>query len=244
VRGDVSVLAVGEAHAQKGTEGVPSATARFTEVLLPLIANDTGDVVVELWAPDPSCQKEVKEVARAQKPVVEAQSAENKNEYVSLGTKAKSLGVTPWLLRPTCDDFSALADAGADAIPAMLGLVRKLTEEKVKRLTTKNAGARKMTVAYGGAMHNDVEPTAEMAAYSFGPDLVRATGGAYVELDLIVPEYVKKTPVWEKLPWFGAWERDGAASAEARLYTIAHGEGQPVSYVLIFPATPANLADR
>ncbi len=241
LRGEPKILAVGEAHAQKGTEAIASSTKRFTEQLLPLIAERSGDIVVELWAPDPKCRKEVKAVASAQKPVTETQAATNTNEYETLGIEAKARGLTPWLLRPTCDDFSMLADAGADAVPAMLGLVKRLTQQKVMQLVEKNAKANKLSIAYGGAMHNDVSPAEATAAYSFGPELARAVGGAYVELDLIVPEFVKKTPVWEKLPWFSAWEADAdadeARKSQTTLYAIANGPSLPPSYVLVFPAT-------
>ena len=235
VREDVQVLAVGEAHAQKGTEAIASSTKRFTEQLLPTIASRSGDIVVELWAPDPKCQKEVKAVASAQKPVTETQAATNTNEYQTLGVEAKKLGLTPWLLRPTCDDFSMLADAGADAVPAMLGLVKRLTQEKVTQLMGKNVPAKKLTIAYGGALHNDVAPPASTAAWSFGPELAKATGGKYVELDLIVPEFVKKTESWEKLPWFSSFMADQGNRTKPVVYSMAT---TPPSYVLVFAQAP------
>jgi hypothetical protein len=238
------MLAVGEAHAQKGTEAIASSTKRFTDTLLPIVAPKATDIVVELWAPDPKCMKEVKQVASAQKPVVEAQASTNQNEYVTLGTKAKEAGMTPWLLRPTCDDFAMLADAGADAVGAMLGLVKRLTQQKMAQLYERNqkestargwGASPKTVIAYGGALHNDLSPPEETKEYSFGPELDRLTKGRYVELDLIVPEFVKKTPTWEKLPWFAAFEAErssGRARDKATVYVL--GER---SYVLVFPAS-------
>lgn len=235
---DPLVLAVGEAHAQKGTEAIASSTKRFTEGFLPLLAPRASDIVVELWAPDSKCKKEVAVVASAQKPIVSAQAETNQNEYVTLGTKAKAVGMTPWLLKPTCDDFSMLADAGDDSVDKMLGLVKKLTEERIVTMLNHNrqidAGS-KAVVAYGGALHNDLHPAPETADFSFGPDLDRITNGRYVELDLIVPEFIKKSPTWEKLPWFAAFEADrGANKAQdkATLYVLADR-----SYTLIFPAS-------
>lgn len=231
---DLQVLAVGESHAQKGSEGTASATKRFTEQLLPAIASRSGDLVVELWHPDPKCMKEVRAVASAQKPVTQTQATTNVNEYDALAIKSKELGVTPWPLRPTCDDFSAITDAGADAVPVMLGLVKRLTQQKVQQLMAKNVPAKKMTIAYGGLAHNDVAPAASSAQWSFGPDLAKATGGKYVEIDLIVPEFVKDSDLWKKLPWYDAFSADAEPRDRATLYTIAT---TPPSYALVFPAS-------
>lgn len=230
------VLAIGEAHAQRGTENIASSTKRFTESFLPMLAPRSSDVVVELWAPNPTCMKAVKQIESAQKPVTEVQAETNQNEYLTLGTRAKSLGMTPWLLRPTCDDFSMLADAGADGIGAMLGLVKRLTQAKVSQLYERNRARSgdqaKMIVAYGGALHNDRFPSEATREYSFGPELDQLTDGRYVELDLIVPEYVKKTPVWEKLPWYAAFEADRSSGPvdKATVYVVRER-----SFVLLFP---------
>lgn len=199
------VLGIGESHAP-ADKGVPSSTERFTTTLLPLVAPKASDVVVELWAPDPKCMKAVKAVASAQRPVLEAQAETNQNEYVVLGNRAKEAGMTPWLLRPTCADFDQITDAGADAIGTMLGLVKRLTQEKVSQLHQRSP--EKIVIAYGGALHNDLDPPAATKDYSFGPELDRLVAGRYVELDLIVPEFVKATPSWQKLPWYASFEAD------------------------------------
>lgn len=239
---DPLVLGVGEAHAQRGTEHIASSTKRFTEAFLPILAPRTSDVVVELWAPDPSCAREVEAVETAQAPVKEAQAETNPNEYLTLGTRSRELGVVPWLLQPTCDDFAMLADAGDDAIDAMLALVKRLTEQKVTQLYRRNAAGSspKLVVAYGGAMHNDLSPPDATRPYSFGPELDRLTSGRYVELDLIVPEFVKRTPVWEKLPWYASFEAERASGRpldRPLLYTL--GER---SFVLVFAASAPGSA--
>lgn len=218
---DPQILAIGEAHAQKGTE-VASTTKRFTDALLPIVAPHASDLVVELWAPDPKCQKEVKAVASAQKPVTTAQASTNQNEYVTLGTKSKELGMTPWLLRPTCDDFTALANAGEDAVGKMLALVKRLTQQKLGQLWERQKGAEagkpKMVLAYGGAMHNDLFPAPETKEWTFGPELSTITSHRYVELDLIVPEAVKDTPTWQKLPWYAPHKADPGPKDRTTLY--------------------------
>ena len=229
---DPAILAVGEAHAQKGTENIPSATRRFTDSLLPVLENRASDILVEAWAGDPKCQRAVKAVASAQKPVQQAQAQSNPNEYLALGNRAKALGMVPDLLRPTCDDYANLADAGADTITESLGLIKRLTETDATRLFHRNQGLKngKLVVTYGGAMHNDLAPSEALRKYSFGPELQAATGGRYVELDLIVPEYVKKTDAWEKLPWFASWQADAGPKDKTTVYLL--GER---SFVLLFP---------
>lgn len=226
------VLAVGEAHAQKGAEGVASSTKRFTDDLLPVVAPRATDLLLELWVGDARCKREVAAVASAQKPVVEKQAKSNPNEFLELGNKAKALGVQPHVLRPTCDDYAELADAGADAVPKMLGLIRRLSTVDARALLDRNASKapEKMIVLYGGALHNDVDPPESSREWSFGPDLVRETKGRYVEIDLIVPEFIKKTPVWQKLPWFAAWERAPAEAGVATLYRTGDR-----SFTLVFP---------
>lgn len=234
---DPAVLAIGEAHAQKGTEKLESATKRFTDSMVALLEGRASDLLVEAWAGDPRCQKQVAQVATAQKPVQQAQAQSNPNEYVALGTRAKELGVQPHLLRPKCDDYAGLADAGADVVSQSLGLIKRLTQADATALYRRNDAAKngKAVVTYGGAMHNDLVPDESLRQYSFGPELSATTAGRYVELDLIVPEYVKKTDIWEKLPWFAAYQADTAAGAprdKPTLYRVADR-----SFVLIFAAS-------
>ena len=231
-----AILAIGEAHAQKGTERLASATKRFTDSMVALLENRASDLLVEAWAGDPKCQKEVKQVASAQKPVQQAQAQQNPNEYVALGTRAKALGVQPHLLRPSCDDFASLADAGPDVVTASLGLIKRLTASDATALFRRNENAKsgKVVVTYGGAMHNDLAPAENLEQFSFGPELAATTAGRYVELDLIVPEYVKATEIWQKLPWYAAFQADAGPKDRPRLYRMAER-----SFVLVFASSPA-----
>jgi hypothetical protein len=116
----------------------------------------------------------------------------------------------------------------------MLGLVKRLTQQKVQQLMAKNVPAKKLTIAYGGLAHNDVAPAGASAAWSFGPDLAKASGGKYVEIDLIVPEYVKDSDIWKKLAWYDAFSADTGPRDKATLYTIAT---TPPSYALVFASS-------
>jgi hypothetical protein len=87
-------------------------------------------------------------------------------------------------------------------------------------------------LTYGGLVHNDRAPREGREEWSFGPRLAERTGGSYVELDLIVPEFVRPEPPWTNLPWYPHYDaaRDGA---ETRLF-----ETRPGSFVLVFPRAP------
>jgi hypothetical protein len=87
----------------------------------------------------------------------------------------------------------------------------------------------KVVLAYGGALHNDIAG----GEWSFGPELDRLTSGRYVELDLIVPEFVKKTAAWEKLPWYAHFMSQRGVRERPVLYKTADR-----SFTLVFAEMP------
>ncbi|MCA9624197.1 MAG: hypothetical protein KC731_34470 [Myxococcales bacterium] len=226
------VLAVGEAHAQRGAE-VASSTHRFTEQLLPLLADRASDLVIELMIADGKCGEAEKKTSDAQKPVVEKQAENNQNEFVALGNASKARGVQPHVLRPSCDDYQAVAAAGPDGVPRMLEMIARLTDDLVGRILARNAkeNRERMVLAYGGAMHNDVAPREGREPWSFGPSLRERTGGHYVELDIFVPEFIKESDTWRAFPWYPHYDR---ATMGDRTVLFRTGEG---AYTLIFPLT-------
>jgi hypothetical protein len=224
------VLAVGESHAQKGSEGVPSATRRFTEQFLPVLSGRASDLIAEIWVADPRCKKEqVARVQKEQQAVTQSQAGDNQNEFLTLGNEAKRLGIQPHVLRPSCEEYDAIVRAGPDAVGQMLEMITRLTAAKAKALLAREDAAGKMVVAYGGALHNDLVPRPGREGWSFGPDLSSHTGGKYVELDIIVREFIKDTESWRSLPWYPHFDREKHPD-RAVLFNPAPG-----SYVLIFP---------
>ena len=227
------VLAVGESHAQKGSEAIRSATHRFREQLLPLLKDRASDLVIELMVADGKCGQDEKKVAEVQKPATDRQAGSNQNEFVLLGTKSKSLGIRPHVLHPSCDDYKAVVKAGPNGIEQMLTMITDLTADLTQRLLKRNAeaGQDKLVVAYGGAMHNDVAPRPGREPFSFGPKLSALTKNRYLELDLIVPEFIKDNASWRALPWHPHFDRT-AHPDKVTLFNPAPG-----AYVLIFAAS-------
>ncbi len=224
LKDDPAVLAIGEAHAQRGATA-SSSTKRFTDELLPMLAGRASDLLVELMFPPRGCNKEVATAHSVQAPVVTQQAETNKSEYAVMGEAARKLGIIPDLLRPSCDDLAAVNDAGEDAIPRSLEMIARLTTQQAKKMLT-NRGA-KMIVTYGGALHNDASPPPERAAWSYGPALSKEVAGKYVELDVYVPDFITDDATWKKQPWFAEWEAH-KSSGKALLITLA-----PKNYVLV-----------
>ena len=227
------VLAMGEAHALKGTEHVESSTARFTNQLLPLVAATASDIIIELMEPDRRCLKTTERVRKEQQQVTQSQATTNQNEFVTLGTRAKALGITPHILYPTCAQYDHIVTAGDDSIFVMLETIASLTEQKARALLERNheAGVERTVLLYGGAVHNDLAPRPGRESWSYGPGLNEVTGGRYVEVDLIVREFIKDTEVWQSQAWYPHFDKT-SYQQQAVLF-----QPSPRSFVLIFPTS-------
>lgn len=226
------VLALGETHAQKGSEGITSTTKRFTEAFLPRLKDKASSLVLELWVADGSCgKKKEATVKKQQAEVTKSQNQDNQNEFVTLGQRSRELGVVPFVLRPTCDEYDAIQKAGDDAVFEMLKMITRHMREKAEKLLveTEKASPGKMVVTYGGAMHNDLAPREGREEWSYAAALVKASKERYVELDLIVPEFVGATESWKAMPWFAVFEKIDEPE-KAVLVEVA-----PNSYALFFP---------
>jgi hypothetical protein len=224
------VLAIGEAHAQDSTPGIPSSTRRFAEQLLPKLAGRSKHIVIELLLANCK-QQTVAQVKQQQAPVTEHQAKTNQSEFVTLGKVAERLGIEPQGLMPDCPEYEAVVNAGEDGVARLLSLVAAQTAKEVEALLAPPDAPSDLILTYGGALHNDLNPRPGQEAWSFGPRLAAATQNRYLELDLIVPEFVKDTEAWRNLPWYAAFDREHLSN-EALLFRPA-----PNSFVLIFPKT-------
>jgi hypothetical protein len=231
------VIGMGESHAPKGAEGIVSSTKRFAEKFLPMLADAkrdivASDIVLEIWVAEGQCgKKKEAAVAEKQKPVTQGQAKTNQNEYVALGDAAHAKGVKPHILRAPCADYDKILNAKDDAVIVMLEMIARLMNEKVTSLLAQqaDAGTERMVLTYGGAIHNDIVAREGREKWTFGPDLSLKTKGRYVELDLVVPEYIKDNDAWNALPWTRHFDKDKNPS-KTTLFRPAPG-----SFVLIFP---------
>ena len=200
------VLAVGEYHEVIGGPKVPSAIKRFTNELLPMLKGSVTSLVVETWMVNGQCGAVEKQATRAVAKATQRPD-ETEDEVTLLLDRTYAMGVKNHILIVDCDDYRAmLTDAGTLDAEESLLMVRRKVEQKAIEAREKEEGGvpGKMLLLYGGALHNDLAPTADWAAYSFGPTLSKETDGGYLELDLLVPEYVETDEDLVKEPWFAA----------------------------------------
>ena len=231
--GDPLVVGVGEAHAPKGAT-VASAARRFTDELLPAVAGRASDLLLELMMPPAGCVDAVAEVRREQAPVTERHAEADADEYVLLGESARTLGIVPDMLRPTCTDMDAIEHAGADVIDLSLTTIARLSGAQAARLADRDAlsdaDRGKIVLLYGGALHNDLSPRPESARWSYAPALAARVGGRFAAIDLVVPEFIGLDATWARLPWWPYYDK-GRLGRKATLFRTG-----PQSFVLVFPA--------
>lgn len=227
------VVGFGEHHELAGAT-VQSALARFHHHVVPVLANRTSDLVLEFWARDACGAKS--EAVNQNVQQVTARPASTGNEVIDLLTSTKERGIANHVLPLGCDDYDSILDpAGEVDYEKLLVLVtRKLGEQSSRvlaaRAETPAGPGRDLLVVYGGALHNDLDPIEGTADLSYAPALRARAGGAFVEIDLVVPEYVAGDPVARGQPWYPILEAHAAAD---RVLVVRRGPG---SYVLILRA--------
>lgn len=216
------VLGVGELHETGDVPVARSAMRVFTEELLPVLAPSATDLVLETWRLDGRCGPEEQSVATG----VDEQTdrpPEVKDELTLLVEAAVAAQVRPHDLRFTCDEYAGLLDHGELVTGRLLRLLTvKLGDYAQQALATPGA----TLVLYGGAVHNDLFPTADLADYSYGAALADAP---YVELDLYPPELVRGAlvePAWAPL-----------LAATGPDHVVLYRRS-PKSFVLLLPTGP------
>jgi hypothetical protein len=195
------VVAIGEAHAQKTTT-VPSSAKHFTEEVLPHLGGRASDLLLEILKPPAGCGETTAAVRQEHEVVTRSQAPTDQGEYVTMGERARALGIVPDLLRPTCADLAAIKAATDDPITPSLETIARLTRVQVEKLVDRDArsdaDAGKFVLTYGGALHVELDPPRARATWSFGHELDAYTGGRYVAIQLFLPELIDDSPSWKE----------------------------------------------
>lgn len=228
-----AVLAVGEYHQLEGQPKVPSGVKRFTRELLPALKGRAGSLIVETWMVNGRCGEVEKQATQAVKQTTKRPD-ETEDEVTTLLSKSYALGLANHILILDCDDYRALLDGRGELdAEKTLVLVREKVEAKALEVQEKGeAGtAEKLLVLFGGAVHNDLHPAKEDEPWAFGPSLSQAVDGGYVELDLLVPEFVSDDPQLSPRPWFAPAL---ALAAKGKVVLLSPAKG---TWLLVFPKT-------
>ncbi|MCP4677650.1 MAG: hypothetical protein GY854_19465 [Deltaproteobacteria bacterium] len=201
-------IGFGEFHQQTKTANILSALERFSSSMLPVLSGKTSDLIVETWVAQGACGAEEKKVLEQVDKVTE-RPAETENETIRLLKRAKSLGIQPHILEVQCEDYEKVQDpdGGLDYL-ALLELVARRLKEKGKATLAYRAGKEEKIVAlYGGAIHNDADPVEMWKTVSFAPDIKKAVGDQYVEVDIYVPEFIENSNLVSNEPWFPLFKK-------------------------------------
>jgi hypothetical protein len=235
------VVAFGEYHQTANTAHIRSALRRFIDELWPAIAPSSADLVVETWISQGNCGKQ-ETAAVADVAKVSQRPAQTESEVVTLIRRAKEMGVRPQILEMSCADYASIKpDGGALDAERMLKLTSDKLESRIeaalaRQQKTPPPPARSRVVVYGGALHNDLYPRAELAPFTFGRLVRERTGGGYLEIDLYVPEYIEHDANIRGQPWFRDYQR------LARTGNPVLVERAPDSFIVIFAKSPAAKA--
>lgn len=224
-----AVVGFGEFHQTHKTTRIRSATRRFTEALVPLLAGQATDLVVETWVTAGKCGKHERKVVRQVEQVTERPQA-TEDEVVTLLKRAKGLGIRPHILRVSCKDYQRLLSGGGKVdYQQLLGLVTRALQDKAQKVLAagRRRGLKLVVAVYGGALHNDLYPYDELKQFSYAAALRRAVGGRYLELDLYVPEFVQRDETLKTERWYPLMTR---LASKKQVLLIQRGKG---SYILV-----------
>jgi hypothetical protein len=98
---------------------------------------------------------------------------------------------------------------------------------------------RPLVIAYGGMLHNDIMPAQERHSWSYGPAVSEATGGRYLELDLVAPEQMDSP---ERFKRFDFAEALDAVTKVPHKYITLIARG-PASFALVFAGERPRVAE-
>ncbi|HEX7840050.1 MAG TPA: hypothetical protein VF469_21385 [Kofleriaceae bacterium] len=258
---DARVVGFGELHARTDRAATTSTLASFTRAL-PAFADRLSDLVLETWQVDPTCgAPAVAATARIETQVKRPEVT--RSELAELADAARAAHIQLHAMTLTCADYAAIAPTdgevgptgeaprpagGAVGVPTPRDTASPIDPVAMLTLTTRELrriaasavvhrdrepGHRPWIAVYGGALHNDRFPDASVAEWSYAAEADRATGGHFVEIDLIVPELAAADAASRRAPWF----RLAGAARDPATPILVWTRGER-SFVVLLPPRP------
>ena len=183
------VVAFGELHQTVKTAGVRSSIARFTDEILPAIAPRAAHLIVETWVSRGSLRRDREAGDQGCRPHDRAAGRDRERDRAAPAAGQGAGGRAARAGRR----LPRVPVAGHDRRRRRLRPAADADRPASRPRDPAGAGPaapadRPLVLVYGGALHNDLAPRAELAKYSFGPAIDALTHGDYREVDLFVPE--------------------------------------------------------
>ena len=229
-----TVAAFGEIHMQPESAHIQSTLSRFVE-LLPAIAPEGAHLLVETWLPKTTvCRDSYRGYE------VEFHGKLSLPDHL-LGAPQCLLrhgvqhGYTPHGLDFSCYEWSQIYRDGPRK-PDEAMWTRLITEKTVTEFENiyKTKTEDPMVIIYGGSMHNEFYPKGEWALFSYAREMNRATQGAYVEIDIYLPELIEVLINYpEVMGEFSQWYNAYASYPEPKAEKVFVYQRSRNSYVII-----------
>jgi hypothetical protein len=233
LRDQPRVVGIGELHERTDRAATARpALVRFADELLPPLATQVSDLVLETWTMAPGCATAAQNTRQIEQSM--RRPAATAQHITNLFGITKANAITAHAMRLTCEDLAAAVTADGVDGERLLGLVTRelgrITASAV-RYRDERQETRPLILVYGGALHNDLYPPRSTREWSYALDVDRATGGRFVELDLFRPEQIEDNELYQGEPWYPLLAKAGPD----RVVLI---ERAPHSYVAILPREP------
>jgi hypothetical protein len=226
------IIGIGEYHQNQENSKIPSSMQRFTNEMLPVLKDKVSDLLLETWIVDKKCG-EVEEKAVTQMDQTLDKPETTEDELVSLVKTSRKLGITPHILKFSCQDYQSFYVDNEIQFGTLLELITERLKSKATTIfEKKDPASDKMIMLYGGLIHNTLYPPDPYERkYSYALSLKELTHDHYIELDMIVPEYVEKDPAITRQSWFKTYKKKGSSR---QTFLI---NPRPFYYVMVLPRT-------
>lgn len=239
VPAETVVVAFGELHQRTATAHLRSTLKVFTDEVLPSLAPRLSHLVLETWVTTGQCgADETAAVAEVERKTERPKHVEN--ELLTLVTAARARGVSPQVLTVDCAAYKAMRGADGVDFAKTLQITTDALAKKIQAVLDARSRApadehlRPTIAVYGGALHNDLVPSPDLATYSFGPAVYGRVKGAYVEIDVFLPPLIEASRrLLAAESWYRAYVAFVAHRPKGSPATVLRLGRAPGSYVMI-----------
>ncbi|OGB90261.1 hypothetical protein A2625_02930 [candidate division WOR-1 bacterium RIFCSPHIGHO2_01_FULL_53_15] len=224
LRSNPEALGVGEYHPTESAPAADPAIKFFADpaVLNLLKQHRYSDLVIETWTTDGKCHEEKVIMNKLDRP-------DNIIAKIDrLIRNSKNTAINPHIMKISCSDFNLIL-IGPEIVdyPGLLSLMREKMMQNAQGLLAKKS----KFVLYGGALTNDLFPNPGDRNFTYGEQLAQATINRYVEVDLLVPEFIQNDEGIKKQSWYKTYLKSAPKNK------VIMFNPKPNQFIIILPRT-------